>query len=243
LIDQLVQQHPEAYTFAVSHTTRTPRKKEVHGTDYNFVGRKEFDSMVADGSFFEYSTIHGNLYGKTHKSLNAALGTGKILLLDLHIDTVHHYLDKIEPKPFVAYLTPPAISILEQRLQGRLRKETQGGEPSYAQLADMYTRLRNASNEIQQLDEYNGMVDTVIQICNCGGCVARLCEECSNKAYEELVAALKVDPITTTPEIGKTTTLDVKKTVVVPHPSGSCLCDTRSHPIHTSATTAEQHPQ
>ena len=49
--------------FSVSMTTRSPRPGEVHGKDYFFVTREEFESNIADGGFLEYATVFDNYYG------------------------------------------------------------------------------------------------------------------------------------------------------------------------------------
>ena len=62
LTRRLEERFPEL-RFSISHTTRTPRPKEVDGQDYHFVERKAFESLVDSGAFLEWAEVHGNLYG------------------------------------------------------------------------------------------------------------------------------------------------------------------------------------
>jgi guanylate kinase len=48
---------------SVSHTTRAPRGQEMPGREYHFIGEAEFRHKVAQGDFFEWAEVHGNLYG------------------------------------------------------------------------------------------------------------------------------------------------------------------------------------
>jgi guanylate kinase len=44
--------------FAVSHTSRPQRDKEVSGKDYHFVSRHEFQSLIANKEMIEYRTYN-----------------------------------------------------------------------------------------------------------------------------------------------------------------------------------------
>ncbi|MDR2350018.1 MAG: guanylate kinase, partial [Deltaproteobacteria bacterium] len=49
--------------YAVSHTSRVPRPGEIDGKDYHFVSREEFEKMIANGDFIEWTESFGNCYG------------------------------------------------------------------------------------------------------------------------------------------------------------------------------------
>ena len=66
LINRLLEQHPGKFGLSVSRifflsyeltidTTRAPRAGEVNGGDYHFVSREEFEKLVAEGRFIEYT--------------------------------------------------------------------------------------------------------------------------------------------------------------------------------------------
>ena len=55
--------------YSVSFTTRQPRPGEVHGRDYFFVERAEFEKLVGENGFIEWAEVHGNLYGTAREQV------------------------------------------------------------------------------------------------------------------------------------------------------------------------------
>lgn len=66
----------------VTDTTRTPRPKEVDGTDYNFVDRKSFDPK----DYLEYTEYSGNFYGTKAKRIDNILNRGNVAVLIMDIN-------------------------------------------------------------------------------------------------------------------------------------------------------------
>ena len=58
LIAMLQREFPDKFGFSVSHTTRSPRPGEVHGTHYNFVDKSTMERDIENGKFLELSLIH-----------------------------------------------------------------------------------------------------------------------------------------------------------------------------------------
>ena len=48
--------------FAISHTTRNKREREIDGQDYHFVDISKFMNMVDKGEFAEWAEVFGNYY-------------------------------------------------------------------------------------------------------------------------------------------------------------------------------------
>src|SRR5690349_20985466 len=61
--------------FSVSHTTRKPRATEVHGREYYFVARREFEQLIEKDTFLEWAEVHGNLYGTSRAEIERAQGS------------------------------------------------------------------------------------------------------------------------------------------------------------------------
>jgi guanylate kinase len=49
--------------FSVTMTTREKRPGEVHGKDYIFVSKEEFESMIRNDEFLEYALVYGDYKG------------------------------------------------------------------------------------------------------------------------------------------------------------------------------------
>ena len=52
-------------TKIVTTTTRDKRVGEVNGVDYFFVSKEEFEKMILDDRFVEYTLYNGQMYGST----------------------------------------------------------------------------------------------------------------------------------------------------------------------------------
>ncbi len=64
-------------------TTRKPRPHEVHGKDYHFVERSEFEKMIEENGFVEHAQFSGNRYGTSRKALDDIQSTGRRPILDI----------------------------------------------------------------------------------------------------------------------------------------------------------------
>ena len=82
LIKRLLAEHPQL-AFSVSYTTRAPRTGEVHGRDYFFVSRAEFEDMIRADKLLEYARVFDNLYGTGREPVDRELGAGRNLVLDI----------------------------------------------------------------------------------------------------------------------------------------------------------------
>jgi guanylate kinase len=110
-------------TFSVSHTTRRARATEVHGKDYHFVGRDEFEAMVARGEFAEWAEVHGNLYGTSSAEIERARREGKRgVVFDVDYQGARQIKAKHKEAVGV-FILPPSLAELERRLRGRASED------------------------------------------------------------------------------------------------------------------------
>ena len=137
-----------AYHFSISTTTRPPRKGEQHGVDYYFVSHEEFEEDIKAGAFLEYATVHGNYYGTSIKPVKEALNEGKLVIFD--IDVQGHRLVRAKMGNCVtsAFITPPTLSELKNRLYARSTDDKEVIE----------RRIENAKEEIQAIKEFDFVI-------------------------------------------------------------------------------------
>ena len=136
------------FVFSVSCTTRQPRPGEVHGQDYFFLPKQEFETRVQKGDFLEHARVHENHYGTLRETVLENLERGTDVLLDIDIQgaamiraTTH---EKIRAAISDVFLMPASMDVLRQRL---LKRGTENPD----QLA---VRLRNAETEMKERDKY-----------------------------------------------------------------------------------------
>lgn len=108
-----------SFRFSVSHTTRRPRPGEVHGRDYYFVSRQEFETLVREGAFLEWAEVHGNLYGTSMAEVERALSGEEDLLLDIDVQGASQVKRKLGGQAVFVFIMPPSLEELERRLRSR----------------------------------------------------------------------------------------------------------------------------
>lgn len=134
-----------------SYTDRPPREGDIPGVTYNFVTTEEFEKMIDNGEFYEYSLHHEHYYGTSKKLLNEKINNGKIIVKDIEVNGVENLLRilKDDVKIVTIFLKVPK-SALQKRLENRIDK------PS---LKEIQLRLNRIDYEESRL----GMYDYVIK--------------------------------------------------------------------------------
>jgi len=113
-----VRERLDGLAYSISHTSRKPRPKEVHGKDYHFADRKTFESMIQEGKFAEWATVYGDYYGTSLPELKKPLSLGLDVLLDLDSQGAQNIKNHFE-KSLLVYILPPSLKALKQRLESR----------------------------------------------------------------------------------------------------------------------------
>jgi len=134
--------------FSVSLTTRTPREGEAEGIDYRFVSEEEFKRRQSSGELAEWARVFESSYGTPRAPLDAAIGSGRDILLDIDIQGARQ-IRAIYPDDSVAvFVLPPSFAELEGRLRGR------GTE----QESKIQRRLLKARSEALAYPEYDYLI-------------------------------------------------------------------------------------
>lgn len=109
----------------VTCTTRAPRAGEQQGIDYNFLDLPSFEQRIASGEFLEYAEVYGNRYGTLKSSVISLLRAGSDVILSVDVQGVASIQEcsrkdsEIGRSLVTAFLCPPTLAELEQRLRGR----------------------------------------------------------------------------------------------------------------------------
>jgi guanylate kinase len=117
LVRALMEREP-GLRFSISFTTRKQRPNEVHGRDYFFVSREDFDSMVAAGEFLEHATVFDNSYGTAGRQVEESLAAGQDLILEIDWQGAQQ-IRRALPECHSIFILPPSRAELERRLRGR----------------------------------------------------------------------------------------------------------------------------
>ena len=106
-----------------SYTSRPIREGDVDGQTYKFVSKQEFETMIANGEFYEYDIHHDNYYGTSRKLLNEKINNGKIIVKDIDVNGTEHLIELLgnDTKIVTIFLRVPKEE-LKRRLENRVDK-------------------------------------------------------------------------------------------------------------------------
>ena len=143
LIRMLCRDFP-GFGFSVSYTTRAPRENEVHGKDYYFVQKDEFQDLIEKNFFAEWAEVHGNFYGTPAQQVIKNIQEGRSLIMDVDIQGARQIKNNLQQGVYI-FIFPPSLEELRQRLMQR------GSDTAGA----VEKRLQNAAWEIQKSDFFD----------------------------------------------------------------------------------------
>lgn len=148
VVTRLKQRIPEMY-FSVSMTTRKPRPGEVHGRDYLFVNKQEFQKHIDAGEMLEWADIHGGLQrsGTPAGPVDTALEQSRPVLVEVDLAGARA-IAASRPESITVFLSPPSWEELVERLTSRGTETPEAVE----------RRLATARTELDAIDEFDHVI-------------------------------------------------------------------------------------
>jgi guanylate kinase len=134
-------------SLSISYTSRAPRPGERHAQHYHFVGKDEFERMVAAGDFFEHALVHGDYKGTARQSVEPQLAAGQDVLLEIDWQGAAQ-VKRLVPDALGVFILPPSREALESRMRSR-------GQDSEETIA---RRLAAAREEMSHYDEFDFVI-------------------------------------------------------------------------------------
>lgn len=110
--------HADNLSLSVSSTTRKPREGEVHGKNYYFLSKEDFEKAIENDEFLEWAEFSTNKYGTSKKTVEKFLDNGQNVLLEIEVQGALQVKKKI-PEAVLIFILPPSREELEKRLRGR----------------------------------------------------------------------------------------------------------------------------
>jgi guanylate kinase len=150
--------------YIITATTRAPRAGEVHGVDYFFYSKPEFEDMIAAGKFVENSEVYDDLKGIPRDQVENATASGLDVIIRVDVQGAKKLRDLI-PDALLIFLLPGSVEEWHNRLDNRKTETAQSmkirldkvrWELGYLQYFDyMVINKHNCLNEA---------VDTIVEI-------------------------------------------------------------------------------
>jgi guanylate kinase len=128
--------------FSVSATTRLPRPGERHGIHYNFISRREFETMIENDELLEWAVYNNRYYGTPAAPIEETLADRRDILLEIEIQGARQVRER-KPEAIMFFIAPPSLEELERRLRRR-------GDTSDDDIED---RLEVAQAEVAEAPE------------------------------------------------------------------------------------------
>ena len=142
LVKRLVKEREDVVE-CITCTTRLPREGEVHGREYFFLSKAEFEKRIEEDGFLEYDKHFDNYYGTPKSFVEQTLKEKSVVL---EIDVVGALnAKKVYPDSVLVMIAPPSKEVLAARLKGR------GTETDEA----IARRLERLDYELSQKDKYD----------------------------------------------------------------------------------------
>ncbi len=143
----LLERDPQL-KISVSVTTRPPRPGEVHGKDYIFITKAEFDHMVESHMLLEYAKVFGHYYGTPLAPVEEALANSQDIIFDIDWQGTQQLKQKLVNDLVTVFILPPGKEELERRLRARQQDHEDV----------IKERMKKASDEISHYSEYDYII-------------------------------------------------------------------------------------
>ncbi|NBH12803.1 guanylate kinase [Lachnospiraceae bacterium] len=147
IMKRLLAEYAETYALSISATTRAPRPGEVHGKEYFFVSREEFEEMIRREELIEYARYVDNYYGTPRDYVIRQLEQGRDVILEIEIQGALK-VKAAYPDTLLLFVSPPGAEELRRRLVNRGTEEE----------AVIASRLSRAWQEAQGVENYDYFV-------------------------------------------------------------------------------------
>src|ERR1700754_1435499 len=178
-LSRLLIERMPGLTLSVSATTRPMRPGEVDGSDYLFVDKARFETMIHRDELLEWATVFDNRYGTPRAPVERALSAGTDVLFDLDWQGTQQLREKARADVVSVFILPPSAADLEKRLHTRAQDSD----------AVIKGRMDRATHELSHWWVYDYIV------------INRAVDE----AFEEVQAILKAERLRRVRRTGLTT--------------------------------------
>jgi len=131
------------FHFVVTATSRLPREGEVHGVDYFFFSKEEFEAMIAANQLIEYAMVYDQYKGVPASQVTDALASGKDVIMRVDYQGAKTIREQF-PQAVLIFVLPENPEEWLERLVER-------GQDSEDQLK---IRLETAQKEMEAARQY-----------------------------------------------------------------------------------------
>ena len=145
--------------FSVSACSREPRKNEISGKDYYFLGLEGFKDQIDKEAFIEWEEVYtNNFYGTLKSEIERIWANGKSVIFDVDVIGGLNLKRIFGEQALSVFVKPPSYEVLEKRLRNR-STETED---------KIQQRMKKANDEFAYAPEFDIILinDNLDEACN-----------------------------------------------------------------------------
>lgn len=143
-----LQQVREEIHFVVTATTRPKRPGEIHGKDYFFLTKEQFESMIQNNELLEHAIVYGDYKGIPKGQVRECLAKGFDVVLRVDVQGAATVRSILGPSAVFIFLVAESEVALVRRLVER-KTETKD---------KLLLRIATAREEVKRMDEFDYVV-------------------------------------------------------------------------------------
>ncbi len=191
VISGLLERDNKNRWLSVSTTSRQPRTNDIPGVTYNFVSKEEFEELIKNDYFLEYTNYVGNYYGTPKETIKEKLDQGIDVILEIEIEGAMN-IKKLVPEALFIFIMPPSLKTLVKRLKNR---KTDSKDKIIERFHTAYKEINEVTkyNYVVVNDELEEAIDKVESIIKAEKCRVDRIEEVYLDTKEEEIHELLMD--------------------------------------------------
>ena len=191
VISGLLERDKKNLWLSVSTTSRQPRSNDIPGVTYNFVSKEEFEELIKEDYFLEYTNYVGNYYGTPKQAIKEKLDQGIDVILEIEIEGAMN-IKKLVPEALFIFIMPPSLKTLVTRLKNR---KTDSKDKIIERFHTAYKEINEVTkyNYVVVNDELEDAIDKVESILKAEKCRVDRIEEVYLDTKEEEIHELLMD--------------------------------------------------
>lgn len=191
VISGLLERNKKNLWLSVSTTSRQPRSNDIPGVTYNFVSKEEFEKLIEEDYFLEYTNYVGNYYGTPKQAIKEKLDQGIDVILEIEIEGAMN-IKKLVPEALFIFIMPPSLKTLVTRLKNR---KTDSKDKIIERFHTAYKEINEVTkyNYVVVNDELEDAIDKVESILKAEKCRVDRIEEVYLDTKEEEIHELLMD--------------------------------------------------
>ena len=191
VISGLLERDKKNLWLSVSTTSRQPRSNDIPGVTYNFVSKEEFEKLIEEDYFLEYTNYVGNYYGTPKQAIKEKLDQGIDVILEIEIEGAMN-IKKLVPEALFIFIMPPSLKTLVTRFKNR---KTDSKDKIIERFHTAYKEINEVTkyNYVVVNDELEDAIDKVESILKAEKCSVDRIEEVYLDTKEEEIHELLMD--------------------------------------------------